>query len=137
MNRIGLALALAALLLMSCNDAGCANKKERAPALVDVAASVSRQATSASSAPDGRCQRLCRTAGQCTDREGRCVADSAADCKKSFACFALGRCSLKDGACVPVSDEDCAGSQVCKGESKCFLVDGRCSAPVSATTDSG
>ena len=68
-----------------------------------------------------RCEKcegldLCKVNGQCTAKDGACVAASDEECKKSHACKGLGPCTAKNGVCVVGSDADCKQSEACAKE---------------------
>jgi hypothetical protein len=70
----------------------------------------------------------CREEGECTLRDGDCVADSDQDCRQSEACFEEGRCTVVDEECVATRFQDCQASQLCRDEGRCYLnaEDDRC-----------
>jgi hypothetical protein len=66
----------------------------------------------------------CAKYGQCTAKDGKCIAASDADCKS--VCESKGRCTInpKTVACVAGSDAHCKGSKGCALDGKCTLSTG-------------
>jgi hypothetical protein len=71
----------------------------------------------------------CKLDGQCTARDGECVAGSDADCEQSYRCRRDGWCTARDGKCVAGEDDDCRQSEVCEVFGFCEAVDGACTLP--------
>lgn len=63
----------------------------------------------------------CKLEGQCTPRDGRCVAESEAYCRESTLCAEQGKCALKRERCHPGSEGDCAASSGCQRFGHCAL----------------
>ena len=66
-------------------------------------------------------QQACKAYGQCTARDGRCVATSDADCAASSVCSGRGLCSAVDDWCQARDAKDCAVLQGCRLEGACTL----------------
>ena len=78
-----------------------------------------------------RCEKcdtaeLCSSEGQCTAKEGLCVAASNDDCKKGYICTGKGGCTAKEGLCVVGGDADCAQSEACKNDGYCKAKGNNC-----------
>jgi hypothetical protein len=68
----------------------------------------------------------CQQDGQCTLRDGECVAVSDDECEaSSLACAIEGRCSARGGRCV-ASGDDCAEALICKAHKACTAFGGEC-----------
>lgn len=80
----------------------------------------------ASSDEDCLVSRICTYFGQCSARDGECLATEY-DCTRSLACRHEGRCTFNGGRCV-VGVDDCARSYLCMRVGNCALdaVGGRC-----------
>jgi hypothetical protein len=79
--------------------------------------------------PQPKCDLSCDMRGECTAKEGDCVAASNADCRKGRECPEHGACSARGGRCVAASDDDCKGSSVCSRLKACKAREGRCDVP--------
>jgi hypothetical protein len=66
-------------------------------------------------------QQACKANGQCTARDGRCVATSDADCAASSGCSGKGMCSAIDDRCQARDAKDCAVRPDCRLEGACTL----------------
>ena len=66
----------------------------------------------------------CKVLGQCTAKDGNCVAGSDADC--ADLCEVSGECTARYGECVAISDVYCAKSMGCKKWGNCTAKDGEC-----------
>ena len=78
-----------------------------------------------------RCEKCsdltqCTGGGQCTAKDGACVATSTADCKKSASCKENGPCTAKGDVCVVGSDADCQQSVACAKEHFCVAKGNNC-----------
>ncbi len=78
-----------------------------------------------------RCEKcentdLCKVDGQCTAKEGQCIAASDDDCRKGYVCGGRGGCVAKDGKCTVGSDADCKASEACKNEGYCVMKGNNC-----------
>ena len=61
----------------------------------------------------------CARAGDCTNKDGKCVASSDADCQKSATCGWSGMCSLVGDVCAPTTAEHCRASKSCAQKATC------------------
>ena len=71
-------------------------------------------------------QDQCKIDGQCTPKDGACVAANDQECAKSYGCKARGPCTAKDGKCVVGSDADCKQSEACAKEKFCVAKGNNC-----------
>jgi hypothetical protein len=98
--------------------------------------------------------RFCALRGQCTARNGQCIAASIDGCRQSENCQKHGMCELRDercvgkanedvcrrtdecasdgfcspdgNHCVAASDQDCQASRGCASDGRCSASGGRC-----------
>jgi hypothetical protein len=68
----------------------------------------------------------CVLRGQCTEKDGHCVAGSDEDCRKTADCAMYGRCSAVDDFCAARTNEDCEGSYYCRAIATCTAQGGQC-----------
>ena len=62
----------------------------------------------------------CAERGDCTVKDGRCIATKDSDCKQSDWCKTMGMCSLTErNSCSVGSDADCRLSESCRSSGKC------------------
>ena len=78
-----------------------------------------------------RCEKCdgltsCNIDGQCSAKNGACMASSDEDCKKSVACREKGPCTAKNGVCVVGGDADCKQSVACTKEKFCVAKGNNC-----------
>ena len=74
-----------------------------------------------------RTSQGCIESGECTPKDGKCIAGSVADCTAFLACKDYGKCQAKDGKCIAGSDADCKASKACKLTGLlCNAKDGEC-----------
>jgi hypothetical protein len=67
----------------------------------------------------------CLLDGQCTAKDGVCVASSDADCQGSKACAEFAACTATDGQCKLLSEADCKRSEVCTKREMCIFKETR------------
>ena len=75
---------------------------------------------------------LCKTYGKCAVNDGECIAKEDAHCKASIGCLESGRCTAASGQCVAGSDADCANSKRCVKAGYCRAENSEC-APAKTT----
>jgi len=78
-----------------------------------------------------RCQKcadleVCLVGGECTAKDGRCVATSDEECKQSSDCKEKGPCTAQNGVCVVGSDADCKQSDACAKDKYCVAKGDNC-----------
>lgn len=74
------------------------------------------------------CSMQCEVHGDCTPRDGACIATKPSHCKESRVCAQNGRCTLRDKEhdCVVGSKADCKQSEECTERGLCSFQKGRC-----------
>ncbi len=77
------------------------------------------------------CEASCKTYGNCTLRDAKCIATSSSECKESLGCKLMGNCAFfpeesEYVRCRPGSESDCRKSDGCTKSERCTLRERRC-----------
>lgn len=61
----------------------------------------------------------CKSIGECTVENGKCVVGSHSDCTNADVCRSDGKCQRVGKSCAAASETDCLNSEMCKAAGRC------------------